>query len=65
LNESEGIPYIKTIVSVLLTAEVSGSSDTVSGVSLTEFLHEKNIRMKKRGYKNLSLDNITGCLIFT
>jgi hypothetical protein len=45
-------------VSALLTVAVSGSSDKVSGVSLTEFLHENNIRMKKGIYKNLSLDNI-------
>jgi hypothetical protein len=65
LNESDGIPYIKTALSALLTSALSGSSDTVSGVSLIGFLHENNIRMKKIIYKHLSVDNISGSGVIT
>jgi hypothetical protein len=55
LKESEGIPYMKTVVSGLLTDAVSGIADTICGVSLTEFLHENRSRIKAGILRNLSL----------
>jgi hypothetical protein len=64
LNESEGIPYIKMVLSGLLTDVLSGNSETVAGLSMTEFLQENSKRANEHIVNTFNRESIYFILVY-
>jgi len=58
LNESQGIPYRKRVVSGLAVGKVSGVEEIILGLTVTVFVHETEIGRSKIRVSFLYRDSI-------
>jgi hypothetical protein len=55
---------MKTVLSGLLTVVLSGNSETVAGISLTEFLHENSKRTNEHIINTFNRESIYSILVY-